>query len=154
MGDYTKLNQQTTPDQFPIPNLFDAANELHGSQVFSKIDLVRAYFNIPVAKEDIKKTAVISSARLFEFLHMPLGLHNAPSSFARFIHQVLGDLPFVFPYIDDLLIFSHNLSEHYDHPLTVFQRLDKFKLTLNLETCEFCVPKLDFLGHTISKEGF
>ena len=105
MGDYTKLNQQTTPDWYPIPNLFDATNELYGSQVFNKIDLVRAYFNIPVAKEDIKKTTVISSTGLFEFLRMPLGLCNAPSSFAHFIHQVLGDLPFVFPYIDELIIY-------------------------------------------------
>lgn len=155
VGDYTKLNQQIIPDRYPLPNyLFDSTNELQGASVFSKIDLVRAYFNIPIAEEDIKKTAVISPAGLYEFLRMIFGLRNAPSSFVRFIHQVLGDLPFVFAYIDDLLIFSRNLSEHYEHLLIVFQRLDKYKLTLNLEKCEFCVPELDFLGHRITKDGF
>lgn len=67
VGDYTKLNQQTIPDRYPLPNLFDSTSELQGATVFSTIDLVRAYFNIPIAEEDIKKTAVISPAGLYKF---------------------------------------------------------------------------------------
>jgi cleavage and polyadenylation specificity factor subunit 1 len=153
-GDYKRLNSQTLPDRYPLPNLFDSTAQLHDCVIFSKIDLIRAYFNIPVFKDDVEKTAVISPAGLFEFEKMPFGLKNAPATFMRFINEVLGDLPFLFVYLDDILIFSKNETEHTEHISIVFQRLAKYGLTINLNKCEFCVTDLDFLGHNISRSGF
>jgi hypothetical protein len=55
----------------------DLAGRLDGCTVFSKLDLQKGYFQVPVAAADIKKTAVITPFGLFEFLRMPFGLKNA-----------------------------------------------------------------------------
>jgi len=76
-GDYCPLNAMTALNRYPIPNLPDLSSKLHGSRVVSKIDLVRAYYQIPVHPDDIPKTAVMTPFGFSEFLRMPFGLRNA-----------------------------------------------------------------------------
>lgn len=105
-GDYRKLNAQTIPDRYPIPHIQDFAYALHGKRVFSTIDLIKAYYQIPVSPQDRPKTAVITPFGLYEFNRMPFGLRNAAQTFQRFIDHVLQGLDFVYAYIDDILIAS------------------------------------------------
>ena len=67
---------------------------------------MKGYYKVPVASEDIQKTAIVSSFRMFEFLRMPFGLGNACNTFQRMMDLVLGELPFCFVYVDGILIFS------------------------------------------------
>nr|VZI26877.1 unnamed protein product [Spirometra erinaceieuropaei] len=88
-GDYRALNNAAIPDRYPVPHLQDFAGALFGKSVFSKIDLVRAFHQIPVAPEDVPKTAVTTPFGLFEFIRMPFGLRSAAQTFQRFIDRVV-----------------------------------------------------------------
>jgi hypothetical protein len=114
-GDYCRLNLVTTPDSYPLPNIQDLSARLHGCSIFSKLDLCKGYYQIPVQEGDIHKTAVITPFGLWEFLRMPFGLCNAGQSFQRFMDEVLVGLDFAFCYLDDILIASSSEDEHLQH---------------------------------------
>ena len=122
-GDYRRLNLQTVPDRYPLPNLHDLSARLHGSTVFSKLDLVKGYYQVPVAAADVPKTAIITPFGLFEFTKMPFGLRNAAQTFQRPMDHLLCGLPFVFVYLDDILVASPDLSTHLSHQAAVLDIL-------------------------------
>ena len=72
-GDYRRLNCQTLDDKYPVRALADFNAELAGKTIFSKVDLLKGYHQIPVAPEDVKKTAVITPFGLFVFPRTPFG---------------------------------------------------------------------------------
>ena len=153
VGDYRKLNSVTIPDKYPLPHIHDLLNDFHGKTIFTTLDLQRAYHQIPMAEEDIPKTAVITPFGLYEFTRMQFGLCNAAQTFQRHMHKVFGDLDFVTIYIDDICIASKTANEHKEHLRTVFERLKENKLVINVEKCEFSRDQVEFLGYMISAKG-
>jgi hypothetical protein len=101
-GDYRRLNTVTTADKYPLPNLQDLSAHLHGTNVFSKLDLEKGYYQIPMDPTDIPKTAIITPFGLFEFCFMPFDLKNAAQTFQRLMDSLFRDCPFVFIYLDDI----------------------------------------------------
>ena len=95
-GDYRRLNDATTPDRYPIPHIQDCSANLADAHVFSKIDLVRGYHQVPVHPADVCKTAVITPFGLFEFVRMPFGLKNAAQAFQRLMDTVCFRFRFYF----------------------------------------------------------
>ena len=150
---YRRLNTATVPDRYLLPNITDVTSRISGSTVFSKLDLQKGYYQVPVAPEDVMKTAIITPFGMFKFLRMPFGLCNAGNTFQRMMDQVLWDLPFCFVYVDDILIFSKNLSLQVDHLHEVFLLCRQHGLTIGLPKCEFAVSKIEFLGHLLSPNG-
>ena len=91
--------------------MHDLTSSLHGRKVFSKVDLFKAYHQIPMSKEYKQKTAIITPFGLFEFLRMPFGLKNAAQTFQSSIDEVLTDVEDIFVYLDDILVASM-MSRH------------------------------------------
>ena len=152
-GDYRRLNNVTVPDRYPLPNIADFSSQISGSQVFSKLDLQKGYYQVPMAPEDIKKTAIITPFGMFEFLRLPFGLRNAGQTFQRLMDQVLGGLPYCFVYVDDILVFSPDLSSHVVHLREVLELCRLHGLTVGLPKCVFAVSEIEFLGHNLTSSG-
>lgn len=153
-GDYRRLNYITKPDRYPIPHIQHCSYLLANKKIYTRLDLQRAYHNIGIAEQDIEKTAITTPFGLYEFPRMTFGLRNAAQTFQRFLNnEVFQNLNFLFSYIDDVIIASSSEIEHQEHLKIVFERLNKFGLTINLAKCEFGKTELDFLGFHISEKG-
>jgi transposase InsO family protein len=152
-GDYRRLNTVTTPDSYPLPNLHDFTSQLHNCSIFTTIDLVKGYHQVPLAPQDIPKTAIITPFGLFEYLYMPFGLRNAAQTFQRLMDQLFSHIPCVFVYLDDLLIATPDIDTHLQVLQQVFTILQENNLLINPDKSIFAQSTVNYLGHKLSATG-
>lgn len=153
--DFRKLNSVTARDSYPLPILADVLDKLRDARYLSTLDIKSAYWQVPMEKNSRQYTAFIVPTRgLFQFTRMPFGLHNAPATWQRLIDKILGNLePFVFVYLDDVVICTQTFEKHLEVLEEVFRRLREAQLTVSFDKCHFCKPNMKYLGFVIDRKG-
>ena len=102
--DFRKLNSMIKPLNFPITNQKNFFDQAAKYSIFSSIDVRNAFLSISLTERAQKAASIITPFGVFNTLRTPFGLKSSPSAFCRAMSFVVGDLPFVSIYIDDLLI--------------------------------------------------
>ncbi|KAD4889132.1 hypothetical protein E3N88_21205 [Mikania micrantha] len=153
--DYRELNKVTVKNRYPLPRIDDLFDQLQGASWFSKIDLRSGYHQLKVREEDIPKTAFRTRYGHYEFLVMSFGLTNAPAAFMDLMNRVCRPMldRSVIVFIDDILIYSKNETDHACHLREVLETLRKEKLYAKFSKCDFWLREVQFLGHVVNADG-
>ena len=145
--DYRRLNGVTSKDVYPLPRIDDILDTLGTSQYFSSLDLCAGYWQIVLEPDARPKSAFMTHRGLHEFVRLPFGLCNGPSTFQRLMEVVLNGLVWstCFVYIDDVLVCSKTFDEHLKHLNEIFARLCSANLKLKAKKCLYVqrFPTLD-----------
>ena len=152
--DFRRLNKITVKNCYPLPLIDDILALLGKAKYFTSLDLKSGYWQVAMDEKDKHKTAFTCHKGLFEFNVMPFGLSNAPAVFQELMAVVLHDCQgFATAYLDDIMIFSETLEEHFEHLSIIFDKLRLHRLKLKLKKCSFLKGETHYLGFIISEDG-
>jgi hypothetical protein len=151
--DFRKLNAVTITENWPLPRIEDIFDRLGDSKAFSTLDLKSGYWQMGFTDESKEKTAFSTPDGHYQFKRMPFGLKNAPADFSKLMYQILGNLPYVEIYLDDITIPSKQFNNHVKHVTLVLSILKSYNLKINPEKCSWFADTIKLLSHIISESG-
>ena len=138
-------------NKYPIPLIVDLFNQLGKARYFTKLDLRSAYYQVRIVEEDEPKTTCVTRYGSYEFLVIPFGPINAPTTFYTLMNKIFHPYlnKFVVVYLDDIVIYSNTLKNHVENLRKVFKILRHNKLYVKKKKCSFANEEVSFLGHQI-----
>jgi hypothetical protein len=150
--DLRLINAATITDENKSPLQDTTRERIQGARYFTRLDMRDGYHHMRIRKGDEHLTAFITEYGLYEWTVACFGLKNAPAEFARYMSNVLRPFlnDFVVVYFDDIIIFSKDEAEHWEHVRKVLKRLQEAEINLKIKKCEFGVKETEFLGHIIN----
>ena len=153
--DFCGLNRITKKDRYPLPLISNLLDSPRKARIYTKIDLRHAYHLVHIAKGDEWKTAFRTHYGAFEWSVIPFRLTNAPAAFQCFMNDVFSNLldVCVVVYLDDILIYSNDITQYWSHVKEVLNRLQKVRLYAKVEKCEFHSDSVEYLGYVLSPTG-
>ena len=147
---YKPLNKVLQWIRYPIPNKNDLLGRLHSAAIFSKFDMKSWFWQIQIKEEDRYKTAFTTPFEHYEWNVMPFGLKNAPSEFQNMMNDILNPYSyFLIVYMDDVLVLSKSIKQHYKHLRTFFNVIKTNGLVVSQRKMKLFQTKVRFLGHDI-----
>ncbi|GBM57954.1 Retrovirus-related Pol polyprotein from transposon 17.6 [Araneus ventricosus] len=148
--DYRTLNSITKADDFPMEDAVQLLQCIGKASVITTLDLLKGYWAIPMEEDSRDLTSFKTHRAQYRFKVMPFGLRNAAATFQREMNKALGPYrDFSRAYIDDIAIFSNNMSDHLLHLDTILSKLEELQFTVNLQKCSFARPEIKYLGHIV-----
>jgi len=151
--DYRALNAMTVKNKYPLPLILELIAKLCGAKYFTKLDVWWGFNNVQIKEGDKWKAAFKTNRSLYELLVMFFGLTNSPATFQTMMDDIFEDLiseGVVVVYLDDILIFTETLEEHQKITRHILELLEKHKLYLRSDKCEFEKTTIEYLGVIIS----
>lgn len=155
--DSRKLNSITRKDAYKLPLISDILDNLKNCKYLSSIDIAKAFWEIPLNKDDRPKTAFHVPGRgMYQFKVMPFGLTNAPATQQRFLDNLLCDLMLdntIFCYLDDIVIATSTFEQHVELLTKLITKLTQANITVNFSKCSFFRNELKYLGYIVNQDG-
>lgn len=151
--DMREPNKAVVPDGHPLPLIEDLMSELHGSKLYSTLDLKSAYHQLELHRESRGLTAFVTHEGLYQYCRVPYGLSSAPAAFQKMMKKILSGLEGVQCYLDDVIVYGSSPAHHDKCLEAVLRCIEDAGLKLNMEQCLFRQTTLDFLGYRLSPEG-
>ena len=154
-ADFRDLNDATVKDRYPIPFFRETLAKLNKATIFSKFDVIHAFHRIRMKAGSEWLTAFSTRQGTYQYKVMPFGLCNAPATFQRAINSALFDLldDCCTAYLDDILVYSENETDHVQHVKTVLSRLKAKGFYVDPKKSEFHKTRVKFLGMMITDQG-
>ena len=149
--DFRKVNDKTKSDSFPIPRIADCIDQIGNAKLVSTFDMLKGYWQVPLTQRAREISAFVTPSGLYQYKVMPFGMKNAPATFQRMVNKLVRDIDGCEGYIDDVVIFSDNWSDHIRQIERFFQIMREAKLTINLMKSEFGKATVKYLGHIVGQ---
>ncbi len=151
--DMRKLNQASQPDPYPLPTVEDMYAHMSGCQLWSQLDAVTGFWQVPVHEDDMHKLGFTTPFGNFTWTRMPMGVTGAPAAFQRLMDTMLDGVERAKTYVDDTFASTVDFDTHLHTLREVLERVRAYGMKLNPEKCSFCVTEVVCLGHVVSKDG-
>ena len=147
---YKPLNKVLEWIRYPIPNKQDLINRLSNSVIFSKFDLKSGFWHIKIHEDDRYKTEFTTPFGHYKWNVMAFGLKNALSEFQNIMNEIFNPFSkFCIVYIDDVLIFSKSIKEHWKHLNSFLDIIKLNGLVVSSQKNKLFQTKIRFLGYNI-----